>query len=64
MSKIEFGRVIWDERDMTHQDFLKPAREILLFDTLNLARICPYIKGKSDRFWLLKHIKQSLKELS
>ena len=39
-------------------------REILLFDSLNLARICPYIKGKSDRFWLLKHIKQSLKELS
>ena len=38
-------------------------REILLFDALNLARLCPYLKDKETRNWLIKSLNTSLLDL-
>ena len=38
-------------------------REILLFDALNLARLCPYLKDKETRDWLIKSLCISLLNL-
>ncbi len=44
-----------------YQKVLK--REILLFDALNLARLCPYLKDKETRNWLIKSLNTSLLDL-
>ena len=39
-------------------------RQILLFDALNIARLCPYIKDKETRIWIINVLDNLLSKLS
>ena len=39
------------------------CREILLFDALNLARLCPYVKDNKTRMWIIEYLDNSLSKL-
>ena len=60
-AKLFFLNCLPAQLEMLERVFKK---EILLFDCLNLARLSPYIKNKSDRFWLINNLSNSIKRLS
>ena len=39
-------------------------RQVLLLDSLNIARLCPYIKDKTTEEWIGKALKISIENLN